>query len=489
MLFEDRLRVLYNEFGQRKIIGKKALNTKKPHFFLQRTFLGEQDLLIIFNTKCCRYKCNFCGLHSKNSQKWIPCEDILAQFEYVMNELKHSLSVLDRVTISNEGSVLDSETLPTEALLTIAKCIKELRHVRTFVLETRLNFIEPKIIEEINKAVPKVKVNILTGFETLDFRIRDEILNKQETIKEFETGLDKVAETGADLTTFVLFKPSQNMTDAQAFNEANNSINYLIYQCKNRGISLTIRLNPMYAAQGSVWAHVAANTSSYKPPMLNDMMKLAFQKAQEGANIYIGLSTEGINTSWGTFRVRDDFSPELLKQAILFNNVKLSFQNVKHMEPISFDRLIKTSCVKCNQDGLTVNVPPSWIVDGEDRLSYSSLVRLIECCREYHWQKDILSKINKNDIHLDSICKSLSGDFINPIFVGSKVFISYSINEVRRKGYSLKFEVRNATNSILSAEFILVSIFYNPINHESIQPPDSVSDYLSLNANKDIDIT
>ncbi|CAG0960618.1 hypothetical protein METP3_00804 [Methanosarcinales archaeon] len=485
MLLEESVRLLYDELGQRKTMGEGAQNTKKPQFFLHRTFMGEQDLLIIFNTKRCRYMCHFCGLHAKCSSTWISSEDIIAQFEYVMYELKHSLSVLDRVTISNEGSVLDSEIIPLESLLAIAKCIKELRRVHTFVLETRLSFVEPSILQEISKASPKAKINILTGFETLDSHIRDEILGKQETIREFEVGLDKVAETGADLTAFVLFKPSQRMTDSEAFVEANNSINYLIDQCKKRGINLTIRLNPMYAAKGSVWTQIAVNTSDYKPPQLSDVMKLAFQKAREGVKMYIGLSTEGIDESWGTYRARDDYSAELLKQAILFNNGKLSlFQSANYMEPASFDCIIKTGYVKCNQDRLTVIIPPSWIVLGEDRLSYTSLVRLIECCREYHWKKDILSKINIEEFPLDSICKLLSGEFTNPILVGSTISISYSITEVRRKGYTLKFEVRNS-NNILCAKFILVSIFYNPVNQKSIIPPASVSDYFSTQCSED----
>lgn len=330
MSLEEKVRYSYNEFGQRKPMGRKATDTKKPHFFLHRTFMSEQDLLIIFNTKRCRYSCHFCQLPAKCSQTWIPNEDILAQFEYVVNELKHSLSILDRLTISNDGSIFDTETMSIETLLVIAKCVKELRRVRTLVLESRLEFIELKTIQEISKSVPRAKINILTGFETLTPHIRDEILGKQETLREFEAGLERVAETRADLTAFVLFKPSQKMTDSEALIEASSSIDYLVKQCKDRGVDLTIRLNPMYAAKGSVWAQVAINTLEYKPPKLSDVMKLAFQKAQEGVKIYVGLSTEGLDETWGTYQAREDFSRQLVKQAILFNSGKIpSFKSVK----------------------------------------------------------------------------------------------------------------------------------------------------------------
>lgn len=147
---------------------------------------------------------------------------------------------------------------------------------------------------------------------------------------------------------------------------------------------------------------------------------------------------------------------------------------------------MKTGCVRCKQSGLDVTIPPSWIVEGEDRLSYTTIVRLIECCREYHWKKDILSKINKRKSHLDSICRSLSCEFIKPILVRSTIAISYCITEVRRKSYSLKFEVRNTIDRELCAEFSLVSVFYDPVTHKSLVPPPLILDYLYMLCSKEV---
>jgi radical SAM enzyme (TIGR01210 family) len=152
---QERVRYLYNEFGQRKQMGKSELDTRRPHYFLLRTFRGENDLLIILNTKRCQYQCHFCQLPAKSSKFWIPGEDILAQFEYVLNEMKHSLSILDRLTLSNEGSILDTKTLPSETLLTITRCVQELRRVRTLVLETRLEFVNPNVMWQIREAAPR----------------------------------------------------------------------------------------------------------------------------------------------------------------------------------------------------------------------------------------------------------------------------------------------------------------------------------------------
>jgi archaeosine synthase beta-subunit len=314
---------LYAKYGQRKPMGESAPSPWLPHYYLHRTFLGDQDLLVIFNTQRCKYRCHFCQLPVKSSPTFIPGSEIVAQFSHVMKELKHSLSVLDRLTFSNEGSVLDAATFPTEAMLEIAEGINELRRVRTLVLETRLEFVDIAVLSQIREAAPRVSLNILTGFETHDPYIRDKVLFKREPLEVFERGLDRVAEAGAQLTTYVLFKPRWDMTDEEAVAEAESSIDYLVAQTKARGLDLSVRLNPMYAADGSRWTKKAHVSPDYKPPRLTDVMRVAEKKRQEGVNIYIGMSTEGLDDG-SNYLAREDYSPALVKPVLLFNSGKIN---------------------------------------------------------------------------------------------------------------------------------------------------------------------
>ncbi|MBU1092796.1 N-6 DNA methylase [Patescibacteria group bacterium] len=246
-------------------MGKVSTDFGKPHYFLHRTYLGDQDLLVIFNTRRCKYHCKFCQLPLKNPQRLIPSDSILNQFVYVLHELKHSLSVLTRVTLANEGSILDSDTFPQEALQAILEAITEIRLVRTVVIESRLEFCNDKILRLLTQTVPKATIDILTGFETVNVRIRDEILGKQQTLRQFLTGLDVIARAGVHLTCYILFKPDPAMTDDEAMVEARESFEFLHRECCQRNIVLTIRLNPMYAATGSRWAEYANRCDSYAP--------------------------------------------------------------------------------------------------------------------------------------------------------------------------------------------------------------------------------
>lgn len=146
------------------------------------------------------------------------------------------------------------------------------------------------------------------------------------------------------------------------------------------------------------------------------------------------------------------------------------------MIPITLNRLLEMGGVNFIENGLIVTISPSWILEGEDRLSYTALIRLIECCRELHWNIDILSTVK--DISVDSITKSIVGEFIRPIQTRRRISITYQVTEVYQKGYLLKFRICDVKKQTLYAKFELISIFYDPLMQKSVYPPASVSDNL-----------
>jgi hypothetical protein len=315
---EQTLRALYREFGPPKPMGSSAPATDRPHFFLHRNFLGEQDLAILFNTKRCRYQCSFCALPAKSSRQWVPTDRVIAQFDYVVNELRHSLGSLERVTIANEGSVLDEATFPPEALTEIVGSLRVLPRVRRIVIETRLEFVRQERLDELR--LDGKRFNVLTGFETHDPDLRDGLLGKRQDLESFLVGLDEVAAAGAELTAYVLFKPEPTMTDAEAYTEAEASIDWLHRECQARRIPLQVRLNPMYVAEGTRLAERIAAMDDYRPPRLSDVIALAEQKRGEGLPVYLGLTSEGLSDDSNTYRGREDFSRSLLKHGIVMNS-------------------------------------------------------------------------------------------------------------------------------------------------------------------------
>ena len=201
-----------------------------------------------------------------------------------------------------------------------------MRRVRRIELETRLEFVQPDVLEELRQAAPRAKFGILTGFETADQRIRDEVLKKHEPLELVAKGLDNVERAAAALTAYVLFKPDPQMNDHQAGLEASNSIEFLARECQRRNIDLTIRLNPMYRAEGSLWARAADRSAAYSPPRLTDVMRVAENAvaAHRDIRVYVGLSDEGLAGAAGTYLARDDYNPGLIKYVKQFNDGQLS---------------------------------------------------------------------------------------------------------------------------------------------------------------------
>ncbi len=315
---------MYRRFGPPKPMNDTVEDREWPHFFLHRNFLGEQDLAILFNTKRCRYQCKFCALPYKASKEWIGRDLVVQQFKNVVQEVRHAIGVFERLTIANEGSVFDSTTFPRDALEEIVSSTRSLPNIRKLVIESRLEFVQADVLRKF-KAESGKSIDILTGFETLDETIRDKVLDKREPLKAFLSGLDEIAAGEVELTAYVLFKPSPSMSDAEARDEAEASIDFLTEQCAQRSIPLIVRLNPMYVSRGTPWAHKAmTQPGGYQPPRLSDVLALAQAKQKEGVRIYYGLTSEGLSGSEDTYRGRDDFSSTLLKQCIVSNSQRPS---------------------------------------------------------------------------------------------------------------------------------------------------------------------
>jgi len=333
---------LYDSFGQRKPMPYSSPEPTRPLFFLLRTFLGDNDLLVILNTKRCRYQCAFCRLPAKSTKLFVPNEAVVDQFRFVATELRHSLSIVNRVTLSNEGSVLDEQTLGGAALGEIVAAIGAMRRVRRIEFETRLEFVRPEVLRQLKEAAPRVSIGILTGFETVDERIRDKVLKKREPLSMFLEGLDNVAAARAALTAYVLVKPDPRMSDEEGCDEAARTINFLATECRRRRISdLTIRLNPMYRAVDSRWAEVADSTSNYEPPRLTDVMRVAEEAVTEYRDIkvYVGLSTEGLASKAGTYLAREDYTAGLIKYVKEFNDrqKKFPWDRIEVERPLASD--------------------------------------------------------------------------------------------------------------------------------------------------------
>lgn len=146
------------------------------------------------------------------------------------------------------------------------------------------------------------------------------------------------------------------------------------------------------------------------------------------------------------------------------------------MEPTTLDALLATSGAWLLPRGLKLTVSPAWVVPGEDRLSYASLIRLCECCREYHWRRDVII----HEPRLDSIVVQCTANFKSPILVGSNIEVRYAVTRVGDHSYDCTVAIapldvgRGAPHALI----VLTSAFYDSTKRRAVQPPPVVADAL-----------
>ena len=153
------------------------------------------------------------------------------------------------------------------------------------------------------------------------------------------------------------------------------------------------------------------------------------------------------------------------------------------MQPTTLAGLLAEGEMRQFAGGLEVVVQRAWIIAGEDRLAYTAIVRLVECCREWHWQLDILP--HAGGAPLDSITRSLTAEFTHPIALGSTLRITHQVVAVRPRGYQLRFTLatRDADQpqehpEQQCATLDMVSVFYDPARETVAEPPPEVLAYL-----------
>lgn len=121
---------------------------------------------------------------------------------------------------------------------------------------------------------------------------------------------------------------------------------------------------------------------------------------------------------------------------------------------------------------MSLVIQRDWIIPTEDRLAYTTLLRLCEALRDLHWKKDVIP--NAKGLEIDSVVVALTSEFSRPVRIGDKIRLTYIIREVRRTSYSVTMLARHHGAKSPSATCSLTSVFIDPNTFRPIAPPPSV---------------
>lgn len=300
-------------------------------------------LFIVFFTQACRYsKCLGCNLPSKMSQNHIDFRDIISQIDnFFKNTLKESQKQeIQKIIVSNNGSVLDEDTFSTTALMyLIAKIKVECPKTLFLALETRPEYVDLEELEVLSRGLIEgdtpTALELAIGFEAFDDTIRNDIFFKGLDIKVFEKFVTKIHQINTKfeqkypnnykkikLKTYFMQKPVPAMTEDEAIADIQRGIDYLHDIAEKYALDINMHLNPTYAAKGTLLEKEFL-AGKYSPPLLRSIVQSVLHGEGKQISIFVGLSDEGLAVEGGSF-LRKESEEDLQLAATLekFNSTQ-----------------------------------------------------------------------------------------------------------------------------------------------------------------------
>ncbi|HAH08071.1 MAG TPA: hypothetical protein DCM05_16365 [Elusimicrobia bacterium] len=270
--------------------------------YVQATPQGSELVLSLYTRGCRFAACSFCALPSLSSgQEAVSVDDVKAQIDHVFKDLSpQTLAGVQRLSVYNAGSVLDQQTLPSEALWHLFGRLKELPSLKLVALDTRAEYVEEWELAGMLERLEAVKLELAVGYETQDERIRNQVLRKGLSEESFRRLGALLASKGVRLKAYVLVKPDPAMSEAEGVEEAVKTLQKLAALGKELRLGVSVHLNPTYVAKGSL-LEKEFRAKSYEPPRLWSVVDILLKTEAAGLPVQVGLHTEGLAVRKGSF--------------------------------------------------------------------------------------------------------------------------------------------------------------------------------------------
>jgi archaeosine synthase beta-subunit len=209
------------------------------------------SLTIILRTVGCRWKrCSMCGYIRESAM--VKDSELLAQFNQGMQRYVGE----EVVKIYTSGSFLDTQEVSIEVRNRILERLCSLG-VKLLVIETRPEFVEPKIVEGI---LSQIATEFSMGLETSNDLIRDELIKKGFSFQDFVCASQLVRESGGLVKAYLLLKPPL-LTEGQAIKDV------IISAQRARPYADILSLNLCNVQRGTLLERLWER-GGYRPPWL-----------------------------------------------------------------------------------------------------------------------------------------------------------------------------------------------------------------------------
>ncbi|MHA1135252.1 MAG: archaeosine biosynthesis radical SAM protein RaSEA [Candidatus Thorarchaeota archaeon] len=201
-------------------------------------------LSIVLSTEGCAHArgseggCTMCSYLLDGTSMNPTSDEFLNQFVEAMKKVEKASAPIS-VKIYTSGSFLDSEEIPTEARNRILAEIASDERIIEVVLESRPEYVQDSILEEVRSLLGNRSVELAMGLESSSDQIRSLCVNKNFDFTAFRKAVDIGKKYNIGTRAYVLLKPPF-LTERDALLDAQKTISDAI----RAGVT-TVSLNPV----------------------------------------------------------------------------------------------------------------------------------------------------------------------------------------------------------------------------------------------------
>ncbi len=234
---------------------KKFVGSKKAKFWKEKDFTDkvvDAGVIILPSTGCRHAMCIMCG-YIYDCPREIKQEEIFAEFKRALENLGN----IEYLKIFTSGSFLDRREIEHE---TIKKIINEInrKNIKRVQIESRPEFITEDNIEIFKDLKAELEIGI--GLETANDSIRNNIINKGFSFKDFKDAVKICKKNEILVKAYLLLKPPL-LTEKEAIDDVKYSIR------KIEKLVDRISINPVNIQKGTL-VEVLWRKREYRPPWL-----------------------------------------------------------------------------------------------------------------------------------------------------------------------------------------------------------------------------
>ena len=268
--------------------------------------------------------CSVCGYVNDSSRdRPIPSEQILEQIHYSLNQIVPSKPI--ELKLFNSGSFFDENDIPRKLRLHILDIVKKTPGVKLLSVESRPEYLfnQQEVIDETNKLLKPIKLEIGMGLESSNNAILKDCWNKGFSIEDYRKSVEIARSQDIRIKTYILIKPPF-LTEAEAIYDSIKTT----YEAVRIGTNV-VSFNPCNIQNGTL-VHELAKKDRYQPPWLWSILLIVQTVRNQFPELEIICEPTAAGKRRGTHNCRkcDHKVLDLINKVIINNKIPKDFSKI-----------------------------------------------------------------------------------------------------------------------------------------------------------------